>query len=42
MIKFNVDDTSICFINVHLTAGSGKSNYLGRVNNLNTIHELGF
>ena len=27
IIKFYVDDTSLCFINVHLAAGKGKNKY---------------
>ena len=31
IIKFFVDETSLCFINVHLAAGNGKANFSSRV-----------
>ena len=42
IIKFFVDDTSLCFINVHLTAGNGKNNFSSRIHNINKIHEMAF
>lgn len=40
LIKFHIDDSSLCFVNAHLD--SGTNNLKERVNNLNTIHDNSF
>ena len=40
IIRFRIDDTSICFINCHLEAGHKKMNE--RINNFNDIHWKAF
>lgn len=40
IIRFHLDDTSLCFINCHLEAGHKKMNE--RVNNVNDIHWKAF
>ena len=40
IIRFRLDDTSLCFINCHLEAGHKKMNE--RVNNINDIHWKAF
>jgi len=40
LIKFNLDDSSLCFINCHLESGANK--HKERLQNLNTIHTSAF
>ena len=40
LIKFNVNDSSLCFINCHLE--SGNNSFKERLQNLETIHNSGF
>lgn len=40
LIKLEIEDSSICFINCHLCAGS--KNYQNRVNNIEDIHSKAF